>query len=198
MFGDEEEIIRKPALRRYGVPALLVAFIGGGAVGIMTLMKHTGPTARPHIEQHIKQVVAKPTPKVPSPPQALTAHAGAGNDAFGLKAGEGGGDGSCVGDCGSGDADDGTYFENVLNGMVKDTLRDDDRLRTAHYRATVAIVFDSSGHVEHVQFQNFEGDQDARDEVARVLSRMASSESIPANAANGKAWIVRLNAHAPG
>ena len=43
MFGDEEEIIRKPALRRYGVPALLVAFIGGGAFGIMRLMKHSGP-----------------------------------------------------------------------------------------------------------------------------------------------------------
>jgi hypothetical protein len=142
-------------------------------------------------------VTPKPTPKAPSPPQALTAHAGAGNDAFGLKAGEGG-DGDVVGDGGSGDGDDGAYFSTVLTGLVHDTLRDDDRLRNAHYRATVAIVFDGSGHVEHVQFQSFEGDQDARDEVVRVLSRMASSESIPANAANGKAWIVRLNAHAPG
>jgi hypothetical protein len=141
--------------------------------------------------------VPKPTPKAPSPPQALTAHAGAGNDAFGLKAGEGG-DGDVVGDGGSGDSDDGTYFETVLTGMVKDTLHEDERLRSARYRATVAIVFDGSGHVEHAQIQNFEGDNDVREEVVRMLSRMATNEAIPANAANGKAWIVRLSSHAPG
>jgi hypothetical protein len=149
----------------------------------------------------VEQKVAtpKPQPKAPSPPQALTAHAGAGTDAFGLKAGEGGGDGSCVGDCGTGDTgDDGEYFETVVQGMVRDSLREDERLRSAHFRATVSFVFDGSGHVENVQFQNFEGDNEARDEVIRALSRLAASESIPAKAANGKPWVVRLNAHAQG
>ena len=82
--------------------------------------------------------------------------------------------------------------------MVSDAIERDDRLRSARYRGTVSFVFDAAGHVEHVAFQNFDGDPDIREEVVRVLSRMAASENIPANMANGKPWVVRLAAHAPG
>ena len=122
-----------------------------------------------------------------------------GNDAYGLKAGQGGG-GDCVVDCGSGDGggDAGPYYEAVVKSMVSDAVAHDDRLRSAHYRAVVSFVFDAAGHVEHVSFENFDGDPDVREEVVRVLSRMAASETIPANMANGKPWVVRLAARAPG
>jgi hypothetical protein len=82
--------------------------------------------------------------------------------------------------------------------MVTDAIARDDRLRSARYHATVSFVFDTSGHVEHVAFDNFEGDPEIKGEVAQALARMAASENIPANMANGRPWVVRLSAHAPG
>ena len=147
-----------------------------------------------------KLQMPKVAPHIPSPPAALTATAGAGNDAFGLKAGDGSG-GDCVGtDCGNGDGagDAGPYYETVVKSMISDALERDDRLRSARYYATIAFVFDPSGHVENVTFQNFDGDSDIRQEMVRVLAHIAASENIPANMANGRPWVVRVAAHAPG
>jgi hypothetical protein len=126
----------------------------------------------------------------------LTATAGT-PDAFGLKAGEGGG-GDCVSDCGTGEAGDaGPYYETVVQGMVRDAIERNDRLRYARYRATVSFIFDSAGHVTSVSFQSFEGDTDVKAEIIKTLKQMAASENIPADMENGKPWVVRVAARAP-
>jgi periplasmic protein TonB len=226
MFGDEREVVRKPGWQRIGVPALVVVFVSGGAFGIVNLLKHSSGTARPHIEQHIAMITLPPPPPPPPPPpekpqekqveqkveqkiqqqkpqapkvaapQALTATAGVGNDAYGLKAGEGGG-GDCVSDCGSGDSDQGPYYESVVRSLVQDALRGDDRLRSAHYHGVVTFVFDQYGRVQNVRFEDFEGDADTRDLVVRALANVAVSESLPSNMENVP-WKVRINAHSPG
>ncbi len=227
MFGDEREIVRKPAWQRLGVPVMVVVFVSGGAFGIVNLLKHSGHTARPHIEQHITAINLPPPPPPPPPPPekpiekpkeeqkveqkiqqpkpqapkvaapaALTATAGAGNDAYGLKAGEGGG-GDCVGDCGNGDADQGPYFESVVRSLVQDTLRADDHLRAARYRGTVTFVFDQYGRVQNVKFDSFEGDPETREAVMSALAHVAVNEALPAGLQNVP-WTVRINAHAPG
>jgi periplasmic protein TonB len=225
MFGDEREVVRKPAWRRIGAPAVVVVFVSGGAFGIVNLLKSSGHVARPHIETHIttinlpppppppppppekpqekqveqkvEQKIQQPKPQAPkvSAPAALTARAGAGDDAYGLKAGEG--DGDVVGG-GDGDGEQGPYYESVVKSLVADALRADDRLREARYRGTVTFVFDQYGRVQNVNFENFEGDAETRDAVVRALARVAASESIPADMQNGKPWVVRINAHAPG
>ena len=225
MFGDTEEMTaRKPAWQRVGVPGVMLVFASGAAYGIVNYLKHSGPPMRPHIEQHVTAINLPPPPPPPPPPKieekpkeiekveqkvqpkaapkvaapaALTATAGAGNDAFGLKAGEGGG-GDCVSDCGAGDMDQGPYYESVVHGLVADALRGDDRLRSAHYHGVVTFVFDQSGRVQNVRFEDFEGDADTRDLVIRALASVAASEAIPANMQNGKPWVVRINAHVPG
>jgi protein TonB len=225
MFGDADEITaRKPAWQRIGVPAVMVIFASGAAYGIVNYLKHSGPPLRPHVEQRITAINLPPPPPPPPPPKieekpkeiekveqkvqpkaapkvaaptALTALAGVGNDPFGLKAGEPS-DGSCVSDCGAGDADQGPYYQSVVRSLVADALRADDRLRAAHYNGTVTFVFDQEGRVQNVTFQNFDGDADTREAVIRALARVAASEAIPADMQNGKPWVVRINAHAPG
>jgi hypothetical protein len=226
MFGDTEEMTaRKPAWQRVGVPAVMLVLASGTAYGIVNYLKHSGKPLRPHIEQHVVSINLPPPPPPPPPPPkieekpkeiekveqkvqpkaapkiaapaALTALAGVGNDAFGLKAGEPGG-GDCVGDCGAGDADQGPYYENLARSLVQDALRADERLRAAHYRGTVSFVFDQYGHVQNVTFQSFDGDAETREAVIRALASVAASEAIPADMENGKPWVVRINAHAPG
>jgi periplasmic protein TonB len=225
MFGDEREVVSKPAWKRIGAPALVVVFVSGGAFGIVNLLKHSGGTARPHIEQHIAMITLPPPPPPPPPPpekqiekqveqkveqkiqqvkhvapkvaapHELTATAGAGNDAYGLKAGEG--DGDVVGG-GDGDGDQGPYYQSVVQSLIGDALRGDEQLRAAHYRATVSFVFDQYGHVQNVNFENFEGDPETRDAVIRLLAHVAASEAIPADMQNGRPWVVHINAHTPG
>jgi hypothetical protein len=225
MFGDTEEMTaRKPAWQRVGVPVVMLVFASGAAYGIVNYLKHSGRPMRPHIEEHVTAINLPPPPPPPPPPKieekpkeiekveqkvvpkaapkvaapaALTALAGVGNDAFGLKAGEGGG-GDCVGDCGSGDTEQGPYYESVVKSLVADALRGDDRLRAARYHGTVTFVFDQYGRVQNVSFQDFDGDAETREAVIRALARVAASESIPADMQNGKPWVVRINAHAPG
>jgi hypothetical protein len=81
--------------------------------------------------------------------------------------------------------------------MVRDAIERNDHLRYARYRATVAFVFDPSGHVKSVSFQNFEGDSDVKAEIIKSLQQMAASENIPADMENGKPWVVRVAARAP-
>lgn len=228
MFGDEaeQETERKPAWKRIGVPAAVLMFVGGGAYGIMTLLHVKGPAMTPHREMpHIQTVLLQPPPPPPPPPkqeekpkpeekvvqkiqqpkpqapkisapkELTTSNAGPGNDAFGLH--QGNGEGDVVGGGGD-DADNSGYYESVVKSMVQDALRQDDRLRSAKYRGTISFVFDQYGHVQNVNFENFTGDDDARDAVVRALQRMAASEPIPADMENGKPWVVRINAHAPG
>jgi hypothetical protein len=82
--------------------------------------------------------------------------------------------------------------------LVDEAVRNDDKLRSARYRATVSFIIDASGHLQHVTFENFEGDADIREEVVRALSRITANESIPSDMTNGKPWVLRLHAHAPG
>jgi len=143
-------------------------------------------------------VQPKAQPKAPTPPAALTATAGAGTDAFGLRAGEGGG-GDCVSDCGGGDdGEQGSYYSTVVNSMVRDALRGDEKLRSARFRGQVAFTLDRAGHPENITFRDFQGDPETREMLLRALQRMVANEQIPANMTDGSPWVVRLNAHAPG
>jgi hypothetical protein len=142
-----------------------------------------------------KKPAAAPA-KAPSAPAAVsTSIKGAGSGSL-ANGNDGGGD--CVSDCGTGGGGDGdAYFENLVVSQVSAALRDDDRLRTAHYHGRVVIKLDKSGHVIGVSLENFDGDGDIGDIVKHDLSRLRFDDTIPA-ASSGQPLVVNLRAHAPG
>ncbi len=221
------EFDRKPTWQRVGVPAISVLVAGFGIYFVINALRHMGPTARPHQEpptiniklpppppppppppkpdepqkqeekQQQKIEQPKAAPKAPPPPaQGLTATAGNGPSAYGLGVGNGEGD---VGSGGGGDTTEAAdYYKNAIVTHVKDSLRQDDKLRDAVYRLTVAVTFDDNGRATSVIIRDFSGDSDDRIEIERVLHALTMNESLPASMTGGHPWVVRINAHDPG
>jgi hypothetical protein len=159
------------------------------------------PKTPPKPVEQTKAATAAPkkmqaAPKAPSAPAAVsTSIKGAGSGAL-ANGNDGGGD--CVTDCGTGGGGDGdAYYENLVVSQVSAILREDGRLRTAHYHGRAAIKLDKSGHVTSVSFENFDGDSEIRDIVVHDLARLAFDDTIPA-AVRGQPLVVNVHAHAPG
>ncbi len=150
----------------------------------------------------VKASVPKPAPRAPSPPAALTTSIqGAGNSGLGFSA-SGGGGGDCIGaGCGNGEGDGGgdqaAYFAGLIKTQIEAALGRDDKLRFAHYRVTVALLMDLSGHAVRATVRDFNGDSDLQSEINRVLLTIATNEKLPAEIAS-QPVLLRINAHARG
>jgi hypothetical protein len=151
----------------------------------------------------VQTATAKPqtqAPKAPSPANRVqTSVTGPGPGTLG--AGNGGG-GDCLGqNCGNGDdAGGGGDMEGFYFGQLKtqitEALKRDDKLRFAHYRMMLAFSLDSTGHLAHVEISSFSGDDDAREEVNRIIHSVSAGDAPQSLA--GKQFSVRITERAPG
>jgi outer membrane biosynthesis protein TonB len=146
------------------------------------------------------QKTSTPAPKKAEPPaQVQTSIAGAG--ASGLGVGNGGGGGDCVGsNCGSGDGtggDNDGYYSALVKNHIQDALGRDEKLRFAKYRMTVSFSLDASGHIVSASVASFSGDDDAREEVERVLRSISTGDSPPSSM-QAKQFTVRIVERARG
>ena len=71
MFEDDfdDERTPVPVWRKLGLGAAGLAVVAGAAALAVTLLKGSGPAARPHQEPHITQVMLPPPPPPPPPPK---------------------------------------------------------------------------------------------------------------------------------
>jgi hypothetical protein len=118
-----------------------------------------------------------------------------------LGAGNGGG-GDCLGqNCGNGDGAGGGgdmegYYFGQLKTQITEALKRDDKLRFARYRMTLAFSLDAAGHLAHIEISSFSGDDDAREEVDRIIHTVSAGDAPQSLA--GKQFSVRITEHAPG
>jgi hypothetical protein len=153
------------------------------------------PVEQPRAAAAAPKKMQAAAPKAPAPPAGVTTSIkGSGAGAIG-NGNDGGGD--LVGDGSGGGGDGDAYYENLVVSQVSAILREDGRLRTAHYHGRAAIRLDKSGHVTSVSFENFDGDSEIRDIVVHDLARLAFDDKIPASI-RGQPLVVNLHAHAPG
>ncbi len=128
-----------------------------------------------------KASIPKATPKIPSPPAAVTTSI-QGNGPGSLANGNGGG-GDCIGSgCGTGDGgggDNDAYYANVMKSQIEAAIRQDEKLRFARYRLKVAVVLDGAGHVARATVQSFSGDSEVEQELRRVLLTVGTNDTPP-------------------
>ncbi len=137
--------------------------------------------------------------KAPSPPAAVTTSI-TGPGPGSLASGNGGG-GDCLGSaCGGGDGtggDNDAYYSSIVKSQIEAAIRRDDKLRFATYRLRVTFQLDGAGHVTHAAIGSFDGDGDARAEVARVLDAVSTNDAPPAEM-TAKTFTVSITEHARG
>jgi protein TonB len=168
------------------------------------------PKQQPPEPKKLQEASRIPTPTshpvhipkaAPPAPANRTQTSVVGNGNSGLGVGNGGGN-DCLGqNCGNGDGAGGGgdlegYYYGQLKTQITEALKRDDKLRFAHYRMTLAFALDSAGHLAHVDISSFSGDEDARDEVNRVIHTISTGDAP--QSLDGKQFSVRITEHAPG
>ena len=190
--------------RKFVLPAIAVLVLLAGAFGIYRVVTGDSPRKRvletvaiklvppppPEVkpppeppkmveEQKIEQPVDKPmdAPKDAPPPGplALDAKGEAGGDAFGLGGKQGGAD--FLGG-GGGGTRFGHYYVMMQNSISK-SIRDDEKLSTAKFRATIRIWLTDAGKVQRVQVLHATGDSDTDNRIERVIGAMPVLPEIP-------------------
>jgi hypothetical protein len=145
------------------------------------------------------KAVARPAPKAPSPPAAVTTSI-AGNGPGSLAVGNGGG-GDCIGQgCGNGDGtggDNDAYYSDLVKSRIQDALRHDRKLEFLKYHAVISFTLDSSGAFSHPTIASFSGDPEARAEVEQVI-KADSTGDTPSASIVGKQFSIRIDSHARG
>lgn len=124
-----------------------------------------------------------PTPEAPAP-MSINAPATAGSDAFGMRAGSGGGMGSpgstgtCVGpNCGRGAGGGGisdSFYRQYLSSALQNALRRDKAINRERFTMTVLIWVDSAGRVTRAEPVNGTGDGALDQKVIASLRTVAS------------------------
>ncbi len=155
---------------------------------------------RPREQVSPQRATARPKAmKVPSPPAAVTTSI-TGPGPGSLASGNGGG-GDCLGSaCGSGDGtggDNDAYYSSIVKSQIEAAIRRDEKLRFATYRLRVTFQLDGAGHVTRASIGSFEGDAEARAEVARVLQEVSTNDAPPAEM-TAKTFTVSITEHARG
>lgn len=128
-----------------------------------------------------------PTPEAPAP-MSIDAPATAGSDAFGMRAGAGGGMGSpgsvgtCVGpNCGRGAGGGGgvsdAFYRQYLSSALQNALRRDRAINRERFTMTVLIWVDGGGRVTRAEMQSGTGN-DALDE--KIIASLRSVASLRA------------------
>lgn len=124
-----------------------------------------------------------PTPEAPAP-MSIDAPATAGSDAFGMRAGSGGGMGSpgslgtCVGpNCGRGGGGGGvsdSFYRQYLSSALQNALRRDKAIQRERFSMTVLIWVDGNGRVTRAEKVSGTGNADLDDRVIASLRGVSS------------------------
>jgi type IV secretory pathway VirB10-like protein len=142
---------------------------------------------------------AKPAPKAPTPPAAVTTSI-QGNGPGSLAVGNGGG-GDCIGTgCGTGDGsggDNDAYYSSLVKTQIEEALKRDEKLKYARYRTTISFSLDAAGHVAGAMISSFDGDADVRAEVESVIRAISTGDRPPADMLT-KQFSVRITERARG
>ncbi len=141
---------------------------------------------------------AKQAPKAPSPKASVTTSiAGPGNS--GLAVGnDGGGIGLGTGTgTGDGAGDNDGYVSSKTQARINEALHRSKKLEYLHYRATLTFTLNADGRFTNVAVSSFSGDEDARDEVMRVVASELFGEAPPASTI-GKQITIRTTGRARG
>ena len=151
--------------------------------------------------------VREPTPTKATPKQApkavtpkasvTTSIAGPGNS--GLAVGnDGGGIGLGTG-TGTGDdsGDNDEFIRGKVQPLILDALTRDRKLQFLHYRGIVTFTLGAGGRFTNVAISNFSGDDEARDEIVRVVAAESFGEA-PAASIIGRQVTIRATGRARG
>jgi len=127
-------------------------------------------------QQPIEQKEPEPTPdNAPAPPQqlGLDAAGGAGSDAFGLAARQGGAD-----IAGSGGAIF-AWYTNKLKDALTDCLSSDPKLRGKKYTGSLRVRLDGDGRIKDARLVGSTGSADVDGELAADAARCRVAEAPP-------------------
>lgn len=197
-MDDDDDDEKKGGLRgavRIAVPVLIFAALAGGvyymlnsttgarreAPPLPTLQATLPPPPPPPKEkppEPEKKVEEEKKIETPEPkqlndaPKPLTINgpAQAGNDAFNLGAGSGGGDVAS----GFGNENYGRY----LTGVLQDAIEQDDKLNHLAFTVQIAASVDSSNRI-HVRIVKSSGDSQIDNDVLRAAQQVALNEEPP-------------------
>jgi TonB family protein len=116
----------------------------------------------------------------PEGPLGLDAQGGGAGDAFGLQGRPGGRDliGTPRGGGGGGGNRFGRYA-TLIQSQIDRSLRADEMLEVARFRATMRIWLTPSGTVERVELVRTTGDNDLDQRIAQVISTMPAIPEAP-------------------
>ena len=139
------------------------------------------------VEQKIEPPVDKPDDKPkdeappPDAPLALDAQAGPGGDAFGLASKPGGRDitlGGGTGGRGGGGNLFGRYAA-LMQDQIGRRLREDEKLNTMKFRATIRVWLTGAGKVDRVQVMRTTGDTQLDSLIEQELGAMPTLPEAP-------------------
>jgi outer membrane biosynthesis protein TonB len=197
-FDDEFEESGMRRITRYAIPATILLLVAGSVwyflhdtagirreapplPAITALLPPPPPPPPPKQEKppepEKKTVEApkpNPTPKEESAPKPLTINgpAQAGNDAFNIGAGTGGGD--VAAGTGFGNENYGRYLTSVIQSAVEQ----DDRVNHLAFTAQVTAWVDGSRHL-HVKVVQSSGDPKVDDALVQLADSMPPLEEEP-------------------
>ncbi|HXJ01226.1 MAG TPA: TonB C-terminal domain-containing protein [Micropepsaceae bacterium] len=126
----------------------------------------------------------KPKDAAPPPdaPLALDAQGGAGSDAFGL-AGKPGGTpltlGGTIGGGGGGGGNGFGHYASLMQDQISKRLREDDKLNTNKFRATIRVWLSTVGKVDRVQVMRTTGDTQIDTLIEQAIGTMPVMPEAP-------------------
>jgi protein TonB len=136
------------------------------------------------VEQKIEPPIEKPdAPKNEAPPEgplALDAQGSGGGDAFGL-AGKPGGTPLLLGggNAGGGGGNGFVHYASLMQDQIGRRLRQDDKLNTNKFRATIKVWVSTGGKVDRVQVLRTTGDSRLDVLIEEVIGTMPSMPEAP-------------------
>jgi len=137
------------------------------------------------VEQKIEPPVEKPDdqPKDAAPPQgpALDAQGGPGSDAFGLQGKPGGAPFLLGGGNGAGGAGGNGFgrYATLMQDQIGRRLRQDDKLNTGKFRATIRVWLSAVGKVDRVQVLRTTGDTQLDTLIEQEIGSMPAMPEAP-------------------
>jgi len=191
---DEDKGTTLSRIARFAVPALVFAALAGGvwyllhgsgserreAPPLPTLQAFLPPPPpppppkeKPPEEKKVveEKKVETPEPKVDAPkPLTINGPAQAGNDAFNLQSGSGGGD------VGSGFGSE--AYSRYLTGVLQDAIAQDDKLNHLAFALQIAATVDRNRKL-HVRLLKSSGDSEIDNDVLSAAQQVALDGEPP-------------------
>lgn len=196
-FDDDDRRERRAQWVRTAVPIVafgLIVFLGWfflhGATGVrreaprvQTIIATLPPPPPPPPKEKPPEEPQKKIEEVPKPneakpldapkPMTINGPAQAGNDAFNIGAGDGGG--SVVGGTGFGDA----AYTRYMGSALQQAIQQDDSVNRLVFTAEVAVWIDGSGHLTQARILKSSGDDKTDSALIAALQSMPALDQAP-------------------